>query len=256
MHASFTRRTMLVTLALGALFLVAAPLLAINVQPVIIDMLSSGRRASSVVTLQNTFSETVPIEVIARPVRVIDGQLQEIEDEEAENILVFPAQATVAPGASQAFRIQWVGDPRPTSSEHYYVTVAQLPVALAPDQNAIQVLHRFRVLVNVAAPDARPALNVARTEVQGLEGGRPRPVVTVTNSGDGYGYVGHHRMTIVQRDANGQEIFRQTYQPEQIQQAMGMGVVPAGQTRILPIGVELPSAEGTVSIELASQSGV
>lgn len=256
MQAFWMRRAVLAALAIGALFVVAGPLLAINVQPVIIDLLSSGRRTSSIVTLQNTFSETVPIEMTARPIRIVDGQLVEIEDEEAENILVFPAQATIQPGASQAFRVQWVGDPRPTASEHYYVTAAQLPVALAPDQNAIQVLHRFRVLVNVAAPDARADLTVTKVEVRQAEGGQPRPVLTATNTGDAHGYVANHRMTIVQRDGNGQEIFRQTFQPEQIQQAMGLGVVPSGQTRILPIGVDLPSADGAVSIELASPTGV
>lgn len=255
MQAWLMRRAGVVALALGAMLVAVTPLVAINVQPVILDLLSSGRRASGIVTLQNTFSETVPIEVVARPVRVVDGQLQEMETEEAENILVFPAQATVAPGASQAFRIQWVGDPQPDQSEHYYVTVAQLPVALATDQNAIQVLHRFRVLVNVAAPDAEAVLQVAKVDLQQAENGRPRPVLTVTNSGNGYGYVAHHRMTIVQHDANGQEIFRQTYQPEQIQQAMGLGMIPSGQTRILPISVDLPSSEGKVSIELATQAG-
>ena len=112
---------------------------ALNVQPVIIDLESSGRQASAVITLQNAFAETAPVEVVVHPVRIVDGELVEFENEEAENLLVFPSQATVAPGATQAFRVQWIGDPEPRSSEHYYVTIAQLPVAFAPNQNAIQV---------------------------------------------------------------------------------------------------------------------
>lgn len=255
MIAPLLRRAGAALLALLVLLVPLSPLVAINVQPVIIDLLSTGRRASGLVTLQNTFSETVPIEVTVHPVRVVNGQLQEMEDEEADDLLVFPAQAVVAPGASQAFRVQWVGDPAPATSMHYYVTVAQLPVALSGDQNAVQVLHRFRVLVNVGAPDTRASFQIVRTEIQTGEDGKPRPVLTVRNTGRNYGYVGQYRMAIVQRDAAGKEIFRQLYQPEQIQQAMGLGMVPSGETRILPIGVELPSKEGTVSIDLTTAAG-
>ena len=37
---------------------------ALNVQPVIIDLESSGRQASAVITLQNAFAETAPVEVV------------------------------------------------------------------------------------------------------------------------------------------------------------------------------------------------
>ncbi len=254
MGALAIRRGMKVALALAAV-MPAAQALAINVQPVIVDLLATGRRASSVVTFENTFSEPVPVEVTVHPVRVVNGELKEIEDEEVENVLAFPSQAVVAPGASQAFRVQWVGDPRPAGSEHFYVTIAQLPVALDPTKNTIQVLHRFRILVSVNPADAKPAFKVVTASVTTGEGGKPRPSLTISNTGDAYGYVAYHRMTIVERDPAGRELFRQTYQPEQIQQVMGLGIVPSGQTRVLPIGVELPSADGQVSIEIAADDG-
>jgi P pilus assembly chaperone PapD len=249
MIPQFARRMGIAVTACLAL-LVVSPVLALNVQPVIIDLLSTGRSASAVISLQNTFAETVPVEVIARPVRIVDGELREIENEEAENILVFPAQATVKGGQTQAFRVQWVGDPAPTASEHYYVTVAQLPVALAENQNAIQVLHRFRVLVSVGAPNARPALKIVKAEIRPDEAGKPRPVISVANEGATYGYVGRGRMTIVQRSPAGEEIYRESFDPDQIQQRMGLGIVPSGATRVLPIGQVLPSDQGSLSVEI------
>lgn len=254
MRGRLVRRVFTGIVAFASALAVSTPLLAINVQPVVIDLNSTGRRASSVVLLENTFSEPVPVEVTVHPVRVIDGQLTEIADEEAEDVLTFPSQAVVASGASQAFRVQWVGDPRPAASQHYYVTIAQLPVALAPDKNAIQVLHRFRILVSVNAPDAKAALSVVKAEILPADNGKPRPVATVANTGDGYDYVGEHRMTIIQRDAEGKELFRKTFLPEEIQEAMGLGIVPSGQSRLLPIGVDLPSDQGSLSIEIATDA--
>lgn len=233
------------------LLALVAPVVAINVQPVIVDLHSAGRRASAIISLQNTFPETVPVELTAHPIRIVNGELQEFEDEEAEDLLVFPAQTTIAGGQTQAFRVQWVGEPDLKESRHFYVTAAQLPVALS-DQNAIQVLHRFKILVSVGAASATPNLQVVETRIDTDANGKPRPVLTVRNDGTTYGYVSQRRMTVVQRDAGGEEIFRQTFEPDEIGQRMGMGLIPSGQSRILPINVELPQKAGTLTIELTS----
>lgn len=246
----FARRWARPLIAGAALAASIAPGLAMNVQPVIIDLQSTGRRASAVISLHNTFAETVPVEVTAHPVRVVDGELREAEEEEAENLLVFPSQATVNGGETQAFRVQWVGDPLPTQSEHFYVTVSQLPVTLPDNQNAIQVLHQFKILVSASASSSRPELKVTKVEIRTDESGKPKPVLTVANEGAGYGYVGNNRMTVVQRAESGAEVFRETFEPDQIQQRMGLGLVPSGQTRVLPINLELPEASGALSIEL------
>lgn len=246
-----SRSWMAAVVAVVLLLALIAPVVAINVQPVIIDLHSAGRRASAVISLQNTFPDAVPIELTAHPIRIVNGELQEFEEEEAEDLLIFPAQATVASGSTQAFRVQWVGDPDLKESKHFYVTAAQLPVALSEDQNAVQVLHRFKILVSVGGAAATSTLEVTEARIDVDANGKPRPVLTVRNDGTTYGYVSQRRMTIVQRDASGAEIFRQTFEPDEIGQRMGMGLVPSGQSRNLAVNVELPKAEGALSIELA-----
>jgi len=248
----FTHRWAAPFVAALLLLALIAPVVAINVQPVIVDLHSAGRRASAIISLQNTFPETVPVELTAHPIRIVNGELQEFDDEEAEDLLVFPAQTTIGGGQTQAFRVQWVGDPDLKESKHFYVTAAQLPVALSANQNAIQVLHRFKILVSVGAASATPDLQVVETRIDADPNGKPRPVLTVRNDGSTYGYVSQRRMTIVQRGAGGEEIFRKTFEPDEIGQRMGMGLVPSGQSRVLPINVELPQTAGTLTIELTS----
>jgi len=228
----------------------AVPAAALNVQPVILDLLASGRRSSGIVTLQNTFSTSVPVELTASVVELVDNELRPLDGQEVEDLLIFPSQAVVEPGQSQAFRIQWVGDQEPDHSRHFYVSVAQQPVQLPENENAIQVLYNFRVLVNVAAASARSELQVRSATVQVVEG-RASPVLEVHNAGRAYGYVGRGRMTITQADPDGREIFRQSYEPDEIQRLMGLGLVPSGQTRRLPLNVDLPSPDGQVTITLS-----
>jgi len=230
------------------------PVDALNVQPVVLDLLTSGRRSSAIVTLQNTFTTTVPVELVARPIELVDGEFRESE-EESEDLLIFPATAAVEPGQSQAFRVQWVGDPAPSGSRHYYVSVAQLPVQLPENQNSIQVLYNFKVLVSVGPTGAQPNLRVTSAEVQTDAEGRHNPVIQVSNTGETYGYVGRGRMTVTQKDPSGAVVYRESFEPDEIQRRMGLGLIPSGATRRLPINLELPRADGAVSVEIASVEG-
>ncbi|MDQ8027366.1 MAG: hypothetical protein REJ23_01465 [Brevundimonas sp.] len=248
MFAVAVRRLVGVLLSTAILIGSGIPATALNVQPVIIDLLSSGRRTSTVLTLQNTFSTTVPVELVARELTIVNGELTET-DVEAEDLLIFPAQVTVQPGQSQAFRIQWVGDPEIAGSKHYFVTVAQLPVVLPENQNAIQVLYNFKVLVSVGSPGTRPDLSVRSATIEAREDGSGYPVLTVANTGTTYGYLGKSRLTLIQRAPNGDEIFRETWEPEQLQQVMGLGIVPVGAERRLPLNIRLAQPNGTVSVE-------
>ena len=249
--SDFFRRYAACCIALVVLFAVAVPVVALNVQPVIVDLQTTGRRTSAIITLQNTFAETVPAEVTVHPVRIVDGELKEFESEEVDDILVFPAQASLGPNQSQAFRIQWIGEPELTESRHFYVTVAQLPVAFPENQNTIQVLHRFKVLVSVGSASGSSILNVDKAEIMTDADGVSRPVLTVSNSGNSYGYVANNRMTVIQRDGSGAEIFRQTFEPDEIRQRMGLGLIPSGQMRRLPVSVDLPQPAGNITVELS-----
>ncbi|MBO9723326.1 MAG: molecular chaperone [Novosphingobium sp.] len=246
------RRVLRPLLSCLALLATTGPSLALNVQPVVVDLQTAGRRTSAVVTLQNTFPDTVPVEVTVHPVRVVDGELREAEDVESDDVLVFPSQATLAGNQSQAFRVQWIGQPLEGESRHFYVTIAQLPVAMPESQNAIQVLHRFKVLVSVGTNGDTPSLKVVEAKVGTDAAGKPQPILTVANDGTSYGYVATNRMTVIERRADGSEAYRKTFEPEEIRESMGLGLVPSKASRVFPINVELPEASGTLSVELNS----
>lgn len=244
-------RPLLAALTLfGGLLASTAPSFALNVQPVVVDLQTAGRRTSAIVTLQNTFPDPVPVEVTVHPVRVVDGELREAEDQDTDDILVFPSQATLGGNQSQAFRVQWIGEPKPGESQHFYVTIAQLPVQMAGSQNTIQVLHRFKVLVSVGSAGEDASLKLVEAKIGTDAAGKPQPVVTIANDGPSYGYVASNRMTLIEKRSDGSEAFRKTFEPEEIRETMGLGLVPAKASRVLPMNVELPDATGTLSIEL------
>jgi P pilus assembly chaperone PapD len=245
MKVSFKNKVRSVLTALLACIFVLQPVAAMTVQPVIVDLKPTGRDMSQVVTVQNTSATALPIEIRVEELSVDDAGVH-ATGHDSGDLLVFPPQAVIEPGQSQAFRIQWVGDPALAKSKHYYVTVAQLPVKLPQGQSSIQILYNFQVLVSVSPANAKPQLKIVSASIGKNASGKPVPVIRVSNESAAHGYLSHGRLQIVQQDASGHEIFSKTMAGPEIQQIVGFGLIAAGQTRQITIPVELPADGGRI----------
>lgn len=226
----------------------SASLVAMTVQPIVVNLSTSGRGMTQLVTVENTFAIPLPVEIRIEELSLEpDGVKGTGKD--SGDLLVFPVQAMIQPGQTQTFRMQYVGDPDLPKSKHFYATVAQLPVELPQGQSAIQILYNFQVLVSVSPEGAKPDLKVSGAAVGHDTAGKPVPVVTLSNASTAHGYLSQGRLRIVQRDSAGKEVFRRTLSGPQIQQTIGFGLVGAGQTRKVQIPVELPQDGGSIEAQ-------
>jgi len=223
-----------------------------TVQPVVVELQTSGRGMSQTVSVENTFTNALPVELRVEDLTFgpegLTGTGQDSGD-----LLVFPPQALIQPGQTQTFRIQYVGEPAIARSKHYYVTVAQLPVQLPEGQSAIQILYNFRVLTSIAPPNTQSALRVASAEIARDAAGRPAPAVTFRNDSVAHGYLSQGRLRIVQRDSGGREVFRRVIPGPELQQTIGLGLVGAGQTRRIVIPVALPVEGGEIEADFTAE---
>lgn len=221
----------------------ASAVWAMTVQPVVIDLAASGRGASGVLTVENTFATPLPTEIRIEDLTI--GQ-EGVTGTGADSgdLVVFPPQSLIQPGQTQTFRVQYVGDPDLQRSKHYYITVAQLPVELPEGESAIQILYNFQVLVSVAPTGVAPAISVASAEIAANDQGQRQALLTVANTSRAHGYLSKGRLRLIVRNAQGGEVLRRTLSGPEIQQTIGFGLVGAEQTRKLFIPVDIP-AEGT-----------
>lgn len=230
--------------------LAMAPMAAVDamtVQPIVIDLQTVGRGMSQVITVENTFETPLPVELTVQRLELTaDGvQLTGVDD---GDLLIFPPQALIQPGETQAFRVQYVGDPDLAESHHYYITVAQLPVQLPEGQSAIQILYNFQILVSVGPNGMEPDLQIQQASIVTDEEGRFRPQLSVHNASAKYGYLSQGRLRVVARDTSGQEVYRETLNGPEIQQRMGFGLIGGNQDRQVRLPVDLPSADGSVEV--------
>jgi fimbrial chaperone protein len=226
---------------------------AMTVQPVVVDLQTSGRDMSQVVTVQNTSPTALPVELRVDELSV-DNNGVHSTGHDSGDLLVFPPQAIIQPGQAQAFRIQWVGDPALAKSRHFYVTVAQLPIQLPQGQSSIQILYNFQVLVSVAPPGVKPDLKIVGAEIGKDSAGKPVPVITVNNDSPAHGYLSHGRLRIVEKDASGHGVFEKTIPGPEIQQIIGFGLIASGQTRRIQIPLILPVEGGSLEATFTPES--
>jgi fimbrial chaperone protein len=127
--------------------------------------------------------------------------------------------------------------------------VAQLPVKQVQGQSAVQVLYNFQVLASVAPAGAKPAIKVDRAQIERTADGKIVPAVTFTNPSVAHGFLSNGRIRIVQKGPSGKEVFRRELSAPEVQQAIGYGLMGAGQTRRVTLPFELPSASGTIEAQ-------
>lgn len=239
--------------ALAAAMLASSPLVkAETVQPVVIDLSPTGSGMSQTITVENTFTQPLPVELRVEELTFDQTGLHGT-GKDSGDLLIFPPQAIIQPGQTQSFRVQYIGDPALARSKHYYVTVAQLPVQLPQGQSAIQILYNFQVLVSVKPAGAKAQLKIAQSEVARDDKGQAVAAITLTNDSPAHGYLSKGRLRIVERDRSGKEVFRRTLAGPEIQQTVGFGLVGAGQTRRLLIPVQLPTSEGTIDAQFTPE---
>ena len=218
---------------------------AMTVQPVVIDLQTAGRQMSQVITVENTFATPLPVELTIQELELTTEGVKQTGKDPGD-LLVFPPQAIIAPGQTQTFRVQYVGDPALAKSKHYYVTVAQLPVKLPEGQSAIQILYNFQVLISVGPLGVKPKIAVQSAQIAPGQGGKSFAMVTVVNESPAHGYLSNGHLRVVEKNKSGAQIFSKSLSGAEIQQTMGFGLIGGGQTRRVTVPVELPSADGTV----------
>jgi P pilus assembly chaperone PapD len=219
-------------LPLGALAL-ASPAFAISVSPLVIDMSATGKAARASLNVYNDGKSPLPVEIrVLRLDLDLDGKAKQTQAD--DDFVVFPPQAIVRPGATQVFRLQWVGDPALESSRSYTFSVNQLPVKLARAQSGVQVVFNFGVTVNVAPLSASPRLEAVRAEAAAGPKGARRPVLVIENKGERHAYLSDASLTL------SAGAWSRTISSAELKQYIGLGLVQPGKKRRFSLPVDLP----------------
>ncbi len=215
-----------------ATFLTTA-VMAMAVKPIVLDMATTGSKGSQI-SVTNDAARPLPVEIVVS--RVDLDEVGEIKSTPAgDEFLIFPPQAMLRPGATQVFRIQWVGEPDIKTSQSYIFSVNQVPVKMPKGKSGVQVVFNFACIVNVAPPGGSAAIKLVKAAVGKDDKGKPRPELTVKNPGNI-----HAKLTDATIKLSGGS-WSKTYTPQQLRQVMGVGLVQPGKTRRFLMPLDIPA---------------
>lgn len=206
---------------------------AMTVSPMHVEMTAAGARATARVAVVNNSNQPLPVEgVIAR--LTLDENGKQTTAKAGEEFLIMPPQAVIAPGATQNFRIQWLGDPMMAKSESFLFFVNQVPVKLSKG-SAVQVVMSLGVMINVAPAAGSPQLKVVSTSIATNKAGKRVPVVTVENPSNTHALLPQATMRLEGAGWNS------TLPPAALGDGVGIGLVQPGRRRKFALPVEVPA---------------
>ena len=177
--------TVAVLAALAAAILPAAPAHAMSVTPIVLDMTTAGATNRSQISVVNDGAKPLPVEIVVSRAE-LDEKGEMTTKPASDEFLIFPPQALVAPGATQNFRIQWVGEPQIPTSQTYVFSVNQVPVKMPEGKSGVQVVFNFATIVNIAPPGGKASIEMLKAAVDKDDKGKSRPALTVKNPGNSY----------------------------------------------------------------------
>ena len=168
-----------------ALALIAAPAtaMAFEVTPTVSVIELPRDMNGKTLLIENPRDEPLPviIEIVERDVREDGTEGQKPAD---ELFLVFPPQAVIGAGASQAVRVQWVG-PMPQQSRSFTLYAGEVPVDLSgSEESVVQTILRIGASVHVAPEGTRSEAVLVNAAAAG--GGVQ---VTIENRGSRFLYI-------------------------------------------------------------------
>ena len=221
--------------AVAAILLAAVAARAYEVTPMRVFLQPDRGQTSATITINNVRTEPLPVEIqVFRRIVAADGE-QRFEPAE-DDFITFPPQVQIAPGQSQALRIQYVGALGEVA-EAFVVQVTEVPVNRL-EGTGIQFTYNFGVAVYVQPPRARARLAVSEVSA---DQGTLR--FTIANSGNDYGFLTGQALEYSIGGA------RTTLTPDELASLVANPIVPPGATRqfALPLAAATGGAGSAVA---------
>ncbi|MBE0370370.1 fimbria/pilus periplasmic chaperone [Pseudoalteromonas aurantia] len=129
----------------------STPAMAYQVQPMIVDLASQGKKSLVTYRLQNPRDTALPIEIEVFK-RTFDENQKEVLVPAEDDFIVLPPQVEVPAKSYQVFRAKYLGSPELKETNSYRIVFKQLPLPNEDEESGVKMVFNFATLVFVS-PD-------------------------------------------------------------------------------------------------------
>ena len=228
------RLARLLATAVGLWFLPVISASAMTVTPVHLEMSSAGSASRAQFSVTNDSKDPLPVEIVIDSMTLSEDGSRQLK-RSSDNFLILPPQALIQPGASQVFRVQWVGEPDIKTSVSFMASANQIPVKLPKGQSGVQIVMSFGVVINVAPPAGKPALQLVSSGIESdRKTGKRFPTVVIHNPSVVHGLLPESTLRL------SAGTWSHTFSPAEMREKIGIGLVQPGKRRKFVLPVDLP----------------
>ncbi|MCH8104862.1 MAG: molecular chaperone [Proteobacteria bacterium] len=210
--------------------------------PLSVEMTPFGPGARQSFRIENPSDVPIAIELKMFS-RSMSPNGQDILVEAEDDFIIYPAQAIVMPGRTQAIRVQWIGKTSLKQELAYRMITEQLPVSFDEEQadgGRIKLLVRFIASVYVVPRNTRADVRVTRvSNIRDNEGNNSIEII-LSNHGTAHALLRQARITLV----SGESKIELT--PTQLPMMTSQNVL-AGHHRVFVIPRPKDLASGEIS---------
>jgi P pilus assembly chaperone PapD len=206
---------------------------AMSVTPLSVELTSSGASNKATLRVHNNAAAPIPVEFQITRI-TIDEKGATRSEPAPDQFVIFPPQKAIPPGATQSFRVQWLGTPNLKQSETYIISVNQLPVDLGASKSGVQMVYNFSVIVNVAPMNAKSAVELVSADIVTDKNNVRRPRIRVKNSGNRHALLSDGSILL---SGGG---WPAVIGSPDLRAAIGLGLIQPGKTRNFVLGTEIP----------------
>ncbi|CAN1722177.1 putative Fimbria/pilus periplasmic chaperone [Hyphomicrobium sp. 1Nfss2.1] len=228
-------------LAALVLFLVSSHGWALGMTPMSMELSASGSGSRSHFVVKNDGAAPAAVEVTVETLSYTEDGKSIRTPVDDETLLISPSAAMIKPGASQVFRVQWVGEPDVRRS--YLVMATQLPLRDRSGKPVVQITQAFGAIVVVSPPNGRSDLRLVDAKAVNTADGKPALSILVENP------TGVH--ALISRTAL--RIGETVLQPGDMRVRVGLGVVEPGKRRRFVVPLDAPVAGQRVTLEYRNE---
>lgn len=194
---------------------------AYEFSPIVAQFEPSGPGAARTFVINNTQSDPVALqlEVFARSA---DETGREVRVPDYDSFIITPPQLVVAPGTSQAVRVQWIGPPKPERELAFRIVTTQLPIRFSGETSGgdvkadVAVGYKYEAAVYVAPSNASPAAELIASEPVLDEAGQRMLRLTVKSTGKRRAILDQPRLAISTADGRSIELEGDRIKPLQM----------------------------------------
>lgn len=233
------RRAVVASLAAVAVLGIPLAAKALLVQPIVVEMTTTGSGSTSAIEVVNDRNSTVTVEINTEDLLVPVSGAVSTSPNDGSEFLIFPPQAVIPAGGRQVFRVRWVGEPDLEKTKLYMFTTSELPVGLPEGTTGVELYYAVQSIVSVTPTGATSFIAIPTIEKGENAAGESGLWLTFENKGRAHAYVGQGQVALASSGG-----WSRTLTPDLVGGAFGLGLVPALASRRMFIAVpDLPATD-------------